>query len=72
MKEMIGECQIIKWCEEWKGNNIGAEGTRMISEGLESNSTLTKLDASGEEKRMKEATDGNSNDVNYEQGPMLE
>ena len=31
-------------------NNIGAEGARMISELLKSNSTLTELDLSGDEK----------------------
>ena len=32
------------------GNNIGAEGARMISEGLKSNSTLTELDLRCDEK----------------------
>ena len=32
------------------GNNIGAEGAKMISEGLKSNSTLTTLNLSGDEK----------------------
>ena len=33
-----------------EGNNIGAEGARMISEALKNNSTLTKLDLYGDEK----------------------
>ena len=32
-------------------NNIGAEGAKMISEVLKSNSTLTKLNLGGDEKR---------------------
>ena len=34
----------------WTGNNIGDEGARMLSEGLESNSTLTTLSLGGDEK----------------------
>ncbi len=30
------------------GNNIGAEGAKMISDALKCNTTLTKLDLSGE------------------------
>ena len=39
--------------EKWKGKGIGAEGARMISEGLKSNSTLTELDLSGEGEHRK-------------------
>ena len=48
-----------KWgkCWNWTGNggdntcNIGAEGAKMISEGLKSNSTLTTLDLKSDEKK---------------------
>ena len=40
--------------EVWTGNDIGAEGARMISEALKSNSTLTELDLRGDEKNDKE------------------
>ena len=36
--------------EIWTVNNIGAEGARMISEGLENNSTLRKLSLLSDEK----------------------
>ena len=38
--------EIEKWNDNnwiWTCNNIGAEGTKMLSEGLKSNSTLTEL-----------------------------
>ena len=35
------------------GNNIGIEGAKMISEVLKSNSTLTSLNLSGDEKKNK-------------------
>ena len=35
--------------EKWTANYIGAEGARMISEGLKSNNTLTILDLGGDE-----------------------
>ena len=38
-------------------NYIGAEGARMISEGLESNSTLTTLYLYGDEKEEKYYTE---------------
>ena len=38
----------------WTGNNIRVQGARMISEVLKCNSTLTKLNLSGEEKNDKE------------------
>ena len=47
----------MKLINKWKrkGNEIGDEGARMISEGLKSNSTLTELDLRGEgEYKMKE------------------
>ena len=34
-----------------KGNNIGDEGAKMISESLKINTTLTKLDLDGEERQ---------------------
>ena len=36
--------------ELWTDNRIGAEGARMISEGLKINSTLTELNLYGDEK----------------------
>ena len=36
---------------KYKDNKIGDEGVKMISEVLKSNSTLTELDLSGDEKR---------------------
>ena len=36
--------------EIWTGNNIGAEGARMISESLKTNTTLTELYLAGDEK----------------------
>ena len=43
----------MKWYKNkvWTGNNIGEEGVRMVSEGLKSNSTLTKLNLEGDEER---------------------
>ena len=32
--------------KQWTGNNIGAEGAKMISESLKINTTLTKLNLS--------------------------
>ena len=40
--------------EIWTGNDIGAEGARMIIESLKTNTTLTKLDLSGEENEINE------------------
>ena len=40
--------ETIKWT--WTGNEIGAEGARMISEALKINSTLTELWLGGYEK----------------------
>ena len=37
-----------KWT--WTGNDIGAEGARMISEALKINSTLTELNLECDEK----------------------
>ena len=34
---------------EWIGNDIGAEGARMISEALKCNSSLTRLNLRGDE-----------------------
>ena len=39
----------MKKMKKWTDNHIGAEGARMISEGLRSNSTLTTLNLRGEE-----------------------
>ena len=36
-----------------KGNNIGDEGARMISESLKINTTLTELWLGGDDKIMK-------------------
>ena len=38
----------------WTDNNIGAEGARMISETLKSNSSLAELNLSDRKKRNKE------------------
>ena len=38
----------------WTDNSIGNEGTRMISEALKCNSTLTKLDLYSDENNDKE------------------
>ena len=35
-------------------NGIGAEGAKMISEVMKSNSTLTSLNLAGEEEKQKE------------------
>ena len=50
-------------------NNIGAEGAKMISEGLKSNSTLTELDLSCDEKEEKENKNEKTviNEINREQ-----
>ena len=48
--KMRNKTEWSKWRVKWTGNNIGAEGARMISEGLKSNSTLTTLYLSGDEK----------------------
>ena len=37
-----------KWSEEKTGNTIGEEETRMMSESLKGNSTLTSLNLSSE------------------------
>ena len=37
----------------WTGNGIGDSGARMISESLKTNTTLTTLSLSGDEKRSK-------------------
>ena len=42
--------------EIWTGNNIGAEGARMISESLKTNTTLTELDLSCDENEINENT----------------
>jgi len=44
--------QMIKW-KIWTGNNIGESGTRMISESLKTNTTLTVLNLSCDEKWSK-------------------
>ena len=45
---------------EQTGNRIGDEGAKMISEGLKSNSALTTLVMSCDEKKKKKKTlDGN-------------
>ena len=37
----------------WTDNNIGAEGARMISEALKTNTTLTTLDLGSDENEVK-------------------
>ena len=39
--------------EKWTGNNIGAEGCRIISEVLKENSTLIKVNLLGDKRNMK-------------------
>ena len=46
------EMIMIKW-KIWTDNNIGESGARMISESLKTNTTLTKLSLSGDEKLIK-------------------
>ena len=62
--------------ENWTGNCNGAEGARMISEGLKSNSTLTELNLEcdeNEEWMDKENRDQNDRNENEnEQGTILE
>ncbi len=41
-----------KW-KKWKGNRIGFEGAKSLSEALKFNSSLTSLDLSGDENEMK-------------------
>ena len=41
---------MIKW-RIWTDNNIGESGARMISESLKTNTTLTYLDLTGDEKK---------------------
>ena len=48
--EMIKDNDKMK---KWTDNNIGDEGARMISESLKTNTTLTKLNLSGNEKWSK-------------------
>ena len=40
--------------EIWTGNKIGAEGARMISELLKTNTTLTELDLNFDEIEINE------------------
>ena len=52
-KERV-ETMVIKTIRmKWVDNSIEVEGTKMISEGLNSNSTLTELDLRGDEKEKK-------------------
>ena len=49
------------------GNNIGAEGARMICEGLKSNSTLTTLNlmcVDNEEYKWKMIMKNDTNEIN--------
>ena len=39
--------------KEWIGNGIGDEGAKRISESLKINTSLTKLDLIGDEKKME-------------------
>ena len=48
--EMIKDNDKMK---KWRDNNIGDEGARMISESLKTNTTLTILNLSGDEKWSK-------------------
>ena len=41
---------MIEWII-WTGNDIGESGARMISESLKTNTTLTKLDLKGDERK---------------------
>ena len=41
-------------------NNIGESGARMISESLKTNTTLTELGLSGDEKRSKNEMNNNN------------
>ena len=54
---------MIKW-KEWTVNDIGDSGARMISESLKTNTTLTKLDLSCDEKWSKNEMNNNNNKEN--------
>ena len=47
----------MKWntnpIKHWTGNNIGSEGAIAISESLKTNTTLTELNLSGDDKIQK-------------------
>ena len=43
----------------WTDNKIGEEGAKMISKLLKINTTLTKLDLSGDEIEIKEKKQNN-------------
>ena len=47
MNEMKWNTNPIK---QWTGNEIGDEGANQISESLKTNTTLTELDLSGDDK----------------------
>ena len=47
--------------ETWTDNNIGAEGARMISESLKSNTTLAYLNLSGDRMTWKKDERGEEN-----------
>ena len=42
----------------WPGNNIGAEGARMISEALKTNNTLTELNLGCDEMKQNDSKNG--------------
>ena len=66
--------------EKWTDNNIGDEGTRMISESLKTNTSLTILDLHCDEIEWNEMNISKMiyiqrmkwNDNWYEQGTILE
>ena len=61
---------------EWIGNKIGAEGARMMSESLKTNSTLTNLNLSSDEIHGTDNVlgtewNGNISDMNREQNKNI-
>ena len=60
---------------QWADNKIGADGARMISEGLKSNSTLSKLDLGSDDdendewiyKENRDQNDINKNEYGFSQ-----
>jgi len=47
----------------WIGNNIGAEGCKVIGEMLKENSTLVKVNLMGDEKERDEEIDYAQNQI---------
>ena len=48
----ISEMKNDKQRNMWKGNDIGPEGARLISDGLKNNSTLTSINLSSNQRKI--------------------